>query len=659
MVGMKSQSHRWISRVLVKGGGILWRCDNLGIDMPVRTPRNTEVDAYVFIKENLKELGWDVRNPLRVASGQVYTQNECLSEPEIKQCLNLDRPENIVKVTESTLWVIEAKREHRQLDQALEEAEGYARRINKSRNFKVKFISGVAGNAVDSYLIATKYLVGDSFVPITLNEKAITSLLSVELAKKVLEEGAEMADVPVDETFFLGKAEKINTILHLGAINKNQRARVMAALLLSLVDDTPPNIDASPSVLIGDINNRARRVLAREGKTEFYRYIEIALPPTEDNHIKFKKALVQTLQELNNLNIRSAMNSGTDVLGKFYEVFLRYGNGAKEIGIVLTPRHITQFAVEVSNVTSRDLVLDPTCGTGGFLVAAFDHVKATSGSADIERFKENNLFGIDQEVEVVALALVNMIFRGDGKNNIVEGNCFQKSLIRTTKNGEVTAEYSQTPPTPEQQAITRVLMNPPFALKENDEKEYKFVEHALKQMVDGGILFAVLPYSAMVKPGGYKTWRTTSLLANNTLLSVITLPEDLFYPVGVHTVGIFVRKGTPHPKDQNVLWVRATNDGLLKRKGKRLPSSRAKDDYPVIKEMVRSFLIDPSISIENKEKFQKACPVDMEDPLMELVPENYLDQAELTSAEVRAGIERVVRDAVAFSVSNSRADRNL
>ena len=80
----------------------------------------TEVDAYIFIKENLKELGWDVRNPSRHQSGQVYTQNECLSHPEIKATLVLQKPENVVKITDTVFWVIEAKREHRQLEQALQ-----------------------------------------------------------------------------------------------------------------------------------------------------------------------------------------------------------------------------------------------------------------------------------------------------------------------------------------------------------------------------------------------------------------------------------------------------------------------------------------------------------------------------------------------------------
>ena len=78
----------------------------------VRSPRATEVDAYVFIKDNLNALGWDARNPERVDSGQVYTQNECLSNPEIRRQLGLLKPENIVRDTDSVLWVIEGKRLH-------------------------------------------------------------------------------------------------------------------------------------------------------------------------------------------------------------------------------------------------------------------------------------------------------------------------------------------------------------------------------------------------------------------------------------------------------------------------------------------------------------------------------------------------------------------
>ena len=49
--------------------------------------KDTEVDAYIFIKENLKTIGWDIRNPARNPNGEVYTQNEVFHHPELKKAL--------------------------------------------------------------------------------------------------------------------------------------------------------------------------------------------------------------------------------------------------------------------------------------------------------------------------------------------------------------------------------------------------------------------------------------------------------------------------------------------------------------------------------------------------------------------------------------------
>jgi hypothetical protein len=619
---------------------------------------DTENDSYAFIKSDLKQLGWDISNPGRISSGQVYTQVECHQHPEIKKYLGNATPENVVIVRDSVLWMIEAKRSHRELSKATKEAEEYADALNKSKNVKAQFISGVAGNSTDGYLVETRFLQGGKFVPITINGKSVSGLVSPDIARLVLESGAAIKDIPVNEPLFLTKAERINEIFHLGAINKNQRARIIAALLLSMIDDTPPNLDASPTVLIEEINARVKNVLTNEGKPTFYDAIRMTLPTAVDNHLKFKGAVVQVLQELRNLNIRSAMNSGTDVLGKFYEVFLKYGNGAKEIGIVLTPRHITKFAADVVNVTPSDIVYDLTCGTGGFLVASFDHIKRSATASQINTFKVNNLFGVEQEPEVVALAIVNMIFRGDGKNNMVEGDGLKKNLVRAMNGNSPTAKWSVTPPKPKSDefAVTKVLMNPPFALKKSDEKEYKFIDQALRQMQDGGILFSVLPYSAMVRSSGYLTWRKEHLLPQNTLLSVITFPAELFYPIGVRTVGIFVKKGVPHPLEQNVLWIRALHDGLLKSKGKRLPHIKESNDFPRFHDLLKAFLVNPSMAVENIEMFQKGCPIDFNDKLLELVPENYLDQHPPSGDDIRRGIENVVRESIAYMIQSKRED---
>ena len=336
--------------------------------MPRRNAKDSEVHAYQFIKEELRLLGWDVRNPERADAGQVWTQHEALHNPAIKESLKGRVPENVVKVSNNVLWVFEAKRSHKELNKALAEAEDYARSFEDNDTYEARFISGIAGNDIDLFLVRTKYFNGTEFVPITLNGVEATGLLSQTVLQKILETGQpDIADPEIDEQLFISKAEEINRILHLGAVNPHQRAGVMAALLLAQVSDTAPNLnEPRPDILIRDINSRVQSILQTQGKPEFAEYINIALPSTPDNHVKLRRALVDTLQELNNLNIRSAMNSGADWLGAFYEVFLKYASWAQDLGIVLTPRHLTRWVADVLNIQVNDIVYDPTCGTGGF-----------------------------------------------------------------------------------------------------------------------------------------------------------------------------------------------------------------------------------------------------------------------------------------------------
>ena len=220
---------------------------------------------------------------------------------------------------------------------------------------------------------------------------------------------------------------------------------------------------------------------------------------------------------------------------------------------MLTPRHITRFAVEAVGISSDDIVLDPACGTGGFLVAAFDHVSKTSSADQTERFKKYNIFGIEQESAVAALAIVNMIFRGDGKNNITEGNAFTTYLEKISVEGHSSASYTDTRPKAGKEAVTRVLMNPPFALKGSSDKECLFVSQALSMMADGRILFSVLPLGALFGAHDEKVWRRDELLTDHTLLAVLTFPDDLFYPAALKQVAaIIVKKGIPHQKEHAV-----------------------------------------------------------------------------------------------------------
>jgi len=603
----------------------------------------------------MAKLDWDTRNPNRNPKGELYTQQECLDHPEIGKFLGKKRPEYVAKINEKNFYVIEAKAKLEDIEKAFKEAKDYAQEINKSSIIKTPIVSGVAGNDEDGYIVKSAFLVKKTYKVITYNKKEITSLVSKELARELLAVGtATLSDLTINEKYLLSIAEKINEVLHSASINKDERASVMSAILLSMTEDSKPDYTASPTVFVKDINNRAEDVLIKNSKREFYRHIEIKLPSKADAQNKYKKALVTTMFSLLKINIKAAMNSGSDVLGQFYEVFLKYGNGAKDIGIVLTPRHITQYIARVMDISHNDIVYDPTCGTGGFLGAAFDYVRNKSTSTQLEEFRKHKLFGIEQQPKVATLAIVNMIFRGDGKNNIVDDDCLSQGLNFTLINTEKSACYVPKERMKSKRPVTKVMMNPPFSLKDKDEKEYKFVQHALEQMEDGSLLFSVLPLSVMLKGGHYKTWRKEYLTKNHTLLAAVTFPEDLFYPVGINTCGIFVKAGFQHPKTQNVLWVRAIYDGYSKLKGKRLQDSRVANNLLEIESYLQTFLVNPSIKVKNVSQFIKACPIDFSDNLFELSPEVYLDSSEPTLDELDSGMDTLLREYVAFLIRNRK-----
>lgn len=636
--------------------------------MHINKPKNSEVDAYTYIKEELEKLGWIVKNPARFSEGEVYKQNEVLSHKELKKMLVRDMPEAVVKLDNSgkLFWIIESKRNKQDLEKALSEAKNqYAEKINKSKTIKAVIISGVAGNDSDGYIVRNQILINSSWRTIMFEESKIKNiLLSKEQIKFIFDNTEKeiikkkdnvlyknLPDTPEEK--YIEVAENINEILHNAGINKNKRARFIAGLVLAYSTGSIDRKNENTKSLVDYINVLIDQKLRDVGKENFINFLELEVPPVVENHIKYREAIKNSLNELDTLDIVNAMNSGKDVLGGFYEKFLKYGNGAKEIGIVLTPRHITEFAVDVLDVNHNDYVLDPTCGTGGFLVSSFDYIKKKASENQIDKFKNYHLFGIEQEDEVVALALVNMIFRGDGRNNMSSGNCLYKNIYKIIKKENLTGDtvlYNEPIKENNNPLITKVLMNPPFALKNSKEKERDFINYALKQMDNNGILFAIVPISVMVEGGAGKIWRE-ELLENNSLLSVVTFPEDLFYPVSVGTVGIFIKKGISHNfDDQNVYFARATTDSFRKKKGKRVKDKRERNQLKEIHNELKAFLGNQNLKFKNSPEFKKICKLDKEDKNIELVPEAYIDSRIPTHSEIETGVEKMIRESVAFKI---------
>lgn len=285
-------------------------------------------------------------------------------------------------------------------------------------------------------------------------------------------------------------------------------------------------------------------------------------------------------------------------------------------------------------------------------MSALDYAKRGAAARDLDTFKKKNIFGVEQEPSIVSLAVVNMIFRDDGKNNIKEANCFHEWLNLVRKNEINTAEYQDRDSPKRIPPVTKVLMNPPFALKEKDEQEHKFVNQALAQMQEGGLLFAILPYSELVRDGDALLWRREDLLAHNTLIAVISLPEDLFYPVaGKHTCGIVVRRGTPHDYDQDVLWAQILDDGYIKRKKKRVSKNPQNNDLTKSVELIAEF-IHEGIVPTSVPRFIKASPIADKDTDLEIVPGVNLDNLDYSLSDLKERMQEQLRGLLSFTVRN-------
>ena len=404
---------------------------------------------------------------------------------------------------------------------------------------------------------------------------------------------------------------------------------------------------------MGDINSRIESLLERHGKVSFLPEVSLKLPANNENHKKYWSAIVETMQHLREMNIRSAINSGTDALGQFYETFLKYANDASEMGIVLTPRHITRFAVAVLHIQHEHAIYDPTCGTGGFLVAALDTIRASHFDAhpDVDdRFRNDFLYGIEQADDVFGLALVNMIFRGDGKSRIHNGNCFDSKFVR--QNGTIRRLHREDPiPSGSMRPFARVLMNPPFAMP---EPEHEFVNHALEHTQPNGLLFAVLPNGPVTGlTEGYPQWRR-QLVRRHTVRAAIKMQRSLFHPSADKvTYALVLEAWRPHEAVDPVFFAHMYDNHSASRLSKWVNVSEMRDNVERLTTELRAFMAGAVDSVSDIPTESGVGNLDLES--CDFAPEAYLTNPHDTGPTPPEGLFVALTRRAFRSPSSSRA----
>jgi type I restriction-modification system DNA methylase subunit len=198
-----------------------------------------------------------------------------------------------------------------------------------------------------------------------------------------------------------------------------------------------------------------------------------------------------------------------DALGIFYHEFVKYSGGdGSGLGIVLTPQHLTEFMCDIAEVNKNSKVVDICCGSGTFLVTAMSKMFKGASDKDIAKIRNNSLFGVESDDDIYTLAIANMIVRGDGKSNIIFGDCFNTDIKKDllAKNIDIG------------------LINPPYS---QDITELEFVENMLDILATGGTGVVVVPMSCAI---GTKFKETRQrLFKKHTLKAVFSMPDDMFY----------------------------------------------------------------------------------------------------------------------------------
>ena len=252
--------------------------------------------------------------------------------------------------------------------------------------------------------------------------------------------------------------------------------------------------------------------------------------------------------------------NGEDVMAIFFNEFNRY-RGKADAGQVFTPDHITSFMYRMIGVNMNDRVLDATCGSGAFLVKSMCNMIREAGGVNTEKAKEiksQQLFGIELYRRVYALACANMMIHKDGKTNLaqMDAKSDEASIWIANKN------------------ITKVLMNPPY------ERKYgcaDIVCNVLDSVPVGTPCAFIMPDKKIEKESKLK-----KALQRHTLTTIIKLPENLFFGVGV-TTSIFVFESGKPQNGRNIIGYYMEDDGLetVKNKGRQDIKNRwdAIEDY--------------------------------------------------------------------------------
>jgi type I restriction enzyme M protein len=288
--------------------------------------------------------------------------------------------------------------------------------------------------------------------------------------------------------------------------------------------------------------------------------------------LRYSTTIRTLVSRLNELNLREIMSRGIgqgdryDIFGRAYEYLLQQFGQNKEFAEYFTPRHIVDRMVQIIDPEIGETVYDPACGTGGFIVRAFEHVRNKINRkkisyAEKERLiralKEKHLVGVEHVPLVFKLALMNMILHKDGSSQLRNEDSLSNKAQDIHKN-----KYDV------------ILANPPFGPTKQERlaqfeyhiKLYEalFIQHMMNALRPGGRAAVVLKEGLLFDSKKMLRKICRKLVEQFEVLGVISLPNGVFNPYsGAKTSIVIFRKplGRDDVRTSKVWFYRVESDG--------------------------------------------------------------------------------------------------
>ena len=513
--------------------------------------------------------------------------NDALKTASKKGTGNAGYPEYVAVVNNNYVIVIEDKadiQKHEKRDEknlisektedvinyAINGALFYAKHIIKNTNYKEVFAIGVSGNE-------KMHKITPIFVNETTDYKELEEVESfISFNSENIEEYYNRIVLKQDTNIEkeLSEIREEARSLHedlwkYGHLKETEKPLVVSGILLALDEGKIDKDSFSISQLTGDnintdgmkiynaIENHLKRVnvspdVKRNTVLNEFAFIKTSTILNEYNS-RLGKTPLKYFTEFLDLNIYKCIkfsNSSEDYLGEFYSEFVKYSGGdGQALGIVLTPKHITELFCDIVNLKKDDIVLDPCCGTGGFLIAAMHRMfKLADNEEVIENIKQKQLQGIELQSNMYTIATTNMILRGDGKSNLMNDDFLSQSAPKLQLKG-----------------ATVGMMNPPYSQGTKETPglyELSFVEHLLDSLIVGSRCAVIIPQSSVTGKTSIEQNLKKNILKKHTLEGVITLNKDTFYGIGVMPCIAVFTAGKMHKENHICKFINFEDDGF-------------------------------------------------------------------------------------------------